>query len=345
MCKPPLLKNSSNRYISRPVKRSIDDLQVLCLLPNDLRMNAERLDSSDIRIIDLLPDILKEPLLSGLLFGHGLYRIGAAHQIYLIHDVFVVRRGDLGSVLPVDLVPVIFPRVMAGRNDNPGFAVQVAQGKGQLRSWAQRSKAVGSNAVGAKDQSSFHGKFRRHPSGIKGNDRSFLFSLFFQNIIGQSLRRPADRIDVHTIRAGSDDPPKTAGPEFQILIEAVMDFLRIARNLLQFLLRSLVITGTFQPLTILYKSSVFHFYYSYILAFLFQFLKHGAQDHCTKIGPDCFAGKDPDPENMEKNTGHLKQQDPGQTMNSQKRQGLWNLGRCQAPRIIHRSDKGILIAG
>jgi hypothetical protein len=58
-----------------------------------------------------------------------------------------VGRQNLSPVIPTDLVAVIGLRVVAGRDDDAGSGMEVADGKAQLRCGAKLGEQVGNEAV------------------------------------------------------------------------------------------------------------------------------------------------------------------------------------------------------
>ena len=52
-------------------------------------------------------------------------------------------RGDLGAIVPVGLVAIVFGRIVGGGHDHPGVGVEVADREGELGGGPQGGKEVG----------------------------------------------------------------------------------------------------------------------------------------------------------------------------------------------------------
>ena len=159
-------------------------------------------------------------------------------------------RGELGAVLPVYLIAVVFRRIVAGSDIDAGDAAQFTDRKGKLRRGAQGFKLVGLDPVGRQGHGCLHGKLRGHSPGIKGNGNALFLSALFFYIIGKALGRPADCINIHTVDARADDAAQARGTELQIHIEPLFDLIFIVCDGPQLIFRILVEIRVRKPLFI-----------------------------------------------------------------------------------------------
>ena len=159
----------------------------------------------NVAIVHFLPDNFIESGLLCFLKPHGLYRIIIRNCLNLIHNSFVMRRGNLCAILPVYLVSIILRRIMAGRNVNSGYASKRANGVRQFRRRAQRFKYIRLDPVGSKAQCSLICKLRGHAPGIIRDCHAFRLTAILHDIVGKPLGCLSDRIDVHAVRSCADD--------------------------------------------------------------------------------------------------------------------------------------------
>src|SRR4030042_2699985 len=69
-----------------------------------------------------------------------------------VGDYFIGNLGDyLSAIGPVNFIPIVLGRVVAGSNYYAGYGVKMAHGKGKLRSGADILKKIGLDIVGIKD--------------------------------------------------------------------------------------------------------------------------------------------------------------------------------------------------
>ena len=161
-----------------------------------------------------------------------------------------MRGRDLSAVLPVYLIAVILRRIVAGGNIDTGDAVQSPHGEGELRRRTQRFKYIGLDAVGAQAQSRLVGKFGRHVAGIVSDGHSPLLHTQLADIIGQSLRRLSDRINIHAVGTCADNAAKAGCTKGQRRVETVLNLLLISPDGRNLCLGRLIEIGIGKPLFI-----------------------------------------------------------------------------------------------
>ena len=153
MRKAQFPEDPADRNAPRPVQRRIDDAQRIRLGPDDFRVDAQRLHFGDIAIVQRIADVVIKVPDSRLILRHRLHLTEGIHLRHLRQDVPVMRRRDLGPVLPVNLVAVVFFRVVAGGDHDSRDTVKRSDRKGKLRRRPQGRKTIGSYPVRIEAQS------------------------------------------------------------------------------------------------------------------------------------------------------------------------------------------------
>ena len=124
--KSKFFKNSSDRYISRSVKRCIYDFYVFCSLSYNLRMNILFFKLCDILIINFFADNFDKSFGNCLLIWHCFHLLKIFNQRNLCQNIFVMRRCNLCSILPINFVAVVFSRIVACSYNNSGYAAKLS---------------------------------------------------------------------------------------------------------------------------------------------------------------------------------------------------------------------------
>ncbi len=127
--KSKFLKGSANRDISRAVKRRINDFNGLRLLFYHFRMKSERHENFKISIINLSIYHDVKTVADGNFFAHGLNLRIIQNIVNLFSYSRIMRRCDLGTVLPINLIAVVFAGVVACRDIYAGDASVISYGK------------------------------------------------------------------------------------------------------------------------------------------------------------------------------------------------------------------------
>ena len=161
-----------------------------------------------------------------------------------------MRRGDLRAVFPVDLVSVVFRRIVAGCDVDAGYTSQMTDCIGQLRSRAERVKHIGLDAVGCKRKRRALCELIMHAAGIVRDRDTLLSRADLENIVRKALRCLPDNVDVHAVGACTDNSAQTGGAELEIHIETLFDLIFIIGDRLQLGLRILIKIRIAQPLFI-----------------------------------------------------------------------------------------------
>ena len=197
---------------------------------------------------------------------HSLYGIVIGHCLYLIHDPFIVRRSDLGAILPVYLVAVILRRVMTGGDINTCNTSKPSDCIGQLRSRTQRFENICLDSICRKTAGRFVCKFRRHAAGIIGNGNSFFLPVIFYNIIGKPLSRLADCINIHTVCSRANHAAQSCCPEFQFPVKTFFYLVVVIPYTPKLFFRGFIKIWIPQPFLVAF--AIFHFWYLLSLMYI-----------------------------------------------------------------------------
>ena len=153
------------------------------------------------------------PCLHRLVVVHGL----DAENVHLLHLLAMASAwwGQLGAVLPVDLIAVVLLGVVAGGDVDAGDAAVFPDGEGQLGRGAQGLKDAHGDAVARHDAG---GARANSWSGCGSRSRSPRPAWpppLGQNDLGEGLGGVADDMDVHLVQAHAHGAPQTGGAELQ----------------------------------------------------------------------------------------------------------------------------------
>ena len=116
--KAKILKHSLDRFQSCSVKRRIDDGNILRHLLDDFRMNGQITKLSEVLFIHFIGNALIKTFLHRFFLIHGFNHVKRSHLGNLIHNIGIMRRCNLCTVLPIYFISVIFSWIMARSNYN-----------------------------------------------------------------------------------------------------------------------------------------------------------------------------------------------------------------------------------
>ena len=242
-----LLQDARDGDEARAVERRVDDLDVVRHLADDFGMDDLLLQRFHVRVVDFLAEVLQKALLQRFLFGHRLHVFKALNCVDFRDDTGVMRRRHLRAVLPVRLVSVVLRRVVARRDLDAGLAAEITEREGLLRHAAQRVGQIRLDAVRCEAKGRLLRELGGHvPAVVRDRDAAGRIAVLI-DVVGEALRRLADRVDVHAVRAGADDAAQAARTKGQARVEAVLDFLLIVADREQLLLRRIVEIRVAQP--------------------------------------------------------------------------------------------------
>ena len=216
------------------------------------------LDRGHIGVVHLAAEINQQTGLLRLFLRHGLHRVKIFDSQHIRDDAGVMRRRDLCAVLPVYLVAVVLRRVVRSGDLDARLAVEIAKGEGFLRHRPQRIRQIGLNPVCRKAQRRLLRELRAHASAVIGDCDALFRIAVFNDIVRKPLRRLPDDVNIHPVCPGADHAAQSAGPERQILIEAILDFLLIIPDRKKLLFGCIVKIRIIQPVIELFHDTCFH---------------------------------------------------------------------------------------
>ena len=164
---------------------------------------------------------------------------------------------------------------MAGGDADACAAAVVPNRPAQCRGGLQTGIDVRLDAVSSQNSRRFFCEHIALDAAVVA-DGNFFRQVRSVQVVGKTLRRLADVVDVHPIGACADDPTQTAGAEFQLPVKTVGDGILVACDALQLLGK---VGGHFrlcQPAVICLFDFFFH-----EITLSSNKDSFGADDHCT----------------------------------------------------------------
>ena len=213
------LEDARDAFEARSVQGRIHDAQGAARIGDRLRG-----DGIDERIHDRVVDPRDEAR------AHGVVEIHAAHVVEGIDrvdgcgDVGCGLRSDLAAVRAVDLVAVIGRGIMARRHVDACRTAQTAHREGKRRRRLDAREHERADAVGRQDAGDAADEGFSPVAGIARNGNRRRVEAFVQ-VACKPLRRAADGIDVHAVRADAQDAAQPGRSERKIPIEGICQIL------------------------------------------------------------------------------------------------------------------------
>ncbi len=134
---------------------------------------------------------------------------------------------DLAAVGTVDLVAVVGGGVVARRNAHARPAAVIAHRPAQRGCRLQARIEIGGHAVGGKHTRGLAREARRADAAVVGNGAAQRQSRRLE-VSGKSLRRAADNVNIHAVRARAEHAAQSAGAEGKVTVKAVLDLRGVA---------------------------------------------------------------------------------------------------------------------
>ena len=166
------------------------------------------------------------------------------------------RRGVLGrqlrAVRPIDLVAVVLLGIVRRGHIDARLAAVFAHGERELGRRAQGLKELDGDAVARHDAGRGARKLHRVVAAVHADGDALFHGLFAlgANHVGKALRRPADDVAVHVVKACVHRAAQARRAEFERTVEAVLDLLFIVRDGLELASLILAQRGGGEPLFI-----------------------------------------------------------------------------------------------
>ena len=222
--------------------RHADASQDLChaLAPRAVERRVDHAQRGSVAIPDAPALHRVEEGLQAVLADHAdgsvRQRIGKAaqtHAVEMVRGPDVLRYGirrlkrDLAAVGTVDLVAVVGGGVVARRNAHTRPASVIAHCPAQRGRRLQARIEIGGHAVGGKHTRGLAREARRADAAVVGNGAAQRQSRRLE-VSGKSLRRAADNINIHAVRARAEHAAQSAGAEGKVTVKAVLDLRGVA---------------------------------------------------------------------------------------------------------------------
>src|SRR6202012_1535494 len=199
----------------------INDRQVV-LLGDDVGVDRLALRHFDEGFVDVLADagdVLRSP--APLDFVQGL------DLAYFDHDVLIVRGHQLAAVVPVGFIAIVLFGVVGCGNDDAAMAMEGADGEGKLGRGAKALEEKYLDAVGRHDVRRDLGELAAVVPAVVGDGHADLAGYLLPEVIGIALGRHPDGVLVHPVGAGAHDAAQATRPEFQGLVEGVVELVGV----------------------------------------------------------------------------------------------------------------------
>ena len=226
------LQRFGNQLVAAAVERRIDNAELIRHCLDGIRVNS------------LLHDLLKEGLV-GFLADHGdlavfdcffvIAGLEAGEEVCLRHafcNCVGLLRGQLSTVRPVDFIPVVLLRVVAGGNIEACGCAIVADGKAQLRSRTQCVKDPDIDSVRSHYRCGFFGILASVETAVMCYDDALFLGCFSfsADYICEGLGCMANDVDIHVVQAGFHGTAQTGSAELQRSIESLPDLFFVVGN-------------------------------------------------------------------------------------------------------------------
>ena len=219
-----------HKPIPRTVQGRIHDLEVVRHVPHRARVDRLLFHFGKVRLVDVAP---QQGDLSGAQRLSEIDRMDVRENVQAFHDrcdhIRVLRR-ELCAVLPVRLIAVVLARIMRGGDVDARDAVQVAQGKRQLRRRAQFVKQVDRDIRRRQHGSRRPGELLRVVTAVIGDDHAGGGFALAADQLCQRLRCVGDCMGIHGVHACFHDAAQSGSAEGQIVCEAQAQFVIVVLN-------------------------------------------------------------------------------------------------------------------
>ena len=221
---PELCRQLFDAFQSRAVERRIDELQI-----RDPRTVADALSIDRVHkcVQNLVRNIPDRPRGEGRAKPGNLCARKIIHAIQQLDHALCRLRRHLAAVGAIDLIAVIFRRIVAGRHADAKPAVQMAHRKAQRRHRLQPGIEIGRDAVRGKHRRRLAREDIALDAAVVA-DGNRLRQISLVQIRRDRLCGTADDIEIHPVRPGAEDAAQAGRAELQIAVKRVGDLLLVA---------------------------------------------------------------------------------------------------------------------
>ena len=202
------------------VKRGVDELEV-AVGRDRLGAEPEGKQVVEIELVHLGAHGLDAAALE---FGGELHLGRIGDLGHLVHDLLVHGSGHLAAVAPADLVAVVFLGIVGGRDHDAGHRLFQAHGIAHHRRGPDIVENEHVDAVRGEHVGGDLGEFLAVVAGIIGDaDLRIGVVHVAQDIVRKALGGHSDGVLVHPVGSDAHNAAETAGTEFKVLVERILE--------------------------------------------------------------------------------------------------------------------------
>ena len=217
-----LLEPGGHQADARAMERRIGNLDVV-VAGDAFRRKQQRQLAVEEGLVHFGTDALRE---GRLIDFHLFHRGDLAH---FGDDILVMRRDDLGAVLPEYLVAVVFLGIVRCRNHDARLALEIADGEAQFRRRPDIVEDIDMDVIGHQHAGRDLGEQLAVVPAVVGDDGRNLFpDKILLEIVGKPLRGHGHGIAVHAVGAGAHHAAQSARSELERAVECIFQHFRIA---------------------------------------------------------------------------------------------------------------------
>ena len=254
-------ENFRNQTIACAVERGVNELEVVCDLLYAVRVDGNLDDLAEVRLVGVLAEHTDHAALDGLIEIRGLNAGEDVGRRHFLCDYVRLGRGQLCAVLPVDLVTVVFLRVMGCGDVDARDAAVVTDCKGQLRGRAQLVEDQRLDAVRGEDARGLLCELGREVTGVVCDRNAAVHRRLTVRYdqLRKALRRLTDGKAVHAVEADAQNAAQACRAERQRRIKTALDLFFIVCNRLQLCVLLCAQRAALQPVLVFsHEIHVYH---------------------------------------------------------------------------------------
>ena len=241
-----------HELVAAAMEGRVDELEVVGDLFDGLIVVDHAHDICHEALVTVLTEHRDEALVDGFVKVHRRDAGEDVDVLELPGDRGGVLGRQLRAVRPVDLVAVVLLGIVRRGDVDARLAAVFAHGKRELRRRAQGLKELDGDAVARHDAGRGARKLHRVVAAVHADGDALFHGLFALSAddVGKALRRPADDVAVHVVKANVHRAAKAGRAEFERTVEAVFNLLFVVCDGLELVSLVLAQRGGGEPLFI-----------------------------------------------------------------------------------------------